>query len=920
MIRLVVMCLLVLCGTGQAATYYVSTSGNDTTGDGSSSNPWRNLQQCVAVGTPLAAGDTCIVRSGTYTNETGAIPGGWKGRVMVIGSTAPVATGAQPITIRSEVPLGATIEVPNTWPGVDCNAVSCPFAGIYIAGRSYYIIEGFQFVRPGSAYYTQAATAGVSVISASSGITIRGNHFHDIGRTVCHNGINGQGGIFAQTPTDMVIEHNQFNTIGRRRNGESGCVTTIFHHDHAIYAENSTNLTIRRNICWDVNRGFCVNLKARTAGTKTAHTAIYNNTFSGGSPTLNPSGQIALTDVLDDVQIKNNIFHDPANGYVVWWASSSATTGAGVILTDNLTNSPNTEANITELYLRPASLVSATSNNMNTSPGFVDAGGQDYRLASGSQAIDNGENIGLPFSGAKPDQGVYESYGPLSASISGHTIDLVTDALFVPLQPTSGVGGWSVSCTGCGTPGVSGVSSSSGTIRLDVSGLTGGVCASGQSFTITYASGTGTVVDSAMIASTQKQTLFSFSSYAVTNNCSGSSLPGYPPDSYIYYRFDENAGTNANDESANSLDGTLTGGAGWAVGKTGSGLSLSPQSGAYLAVPYGNGVDPSGQSITFAFWVNVPSGSEGLSVSYVGAPIGSDQRMYISAIGGTYRLGIQGSNGSTVGDLPVTAGWQHLCLNMNAATDVATLYKDGIASNSAGSVKAYTSYALSGNIELGRIGGVADGVGAVFDEFILYQSSEDCAAIYAGATPPDLSAGSFTLVTHRFEGVWLLPGAVVDVRQANGAGIPCVRGGAVAVHLQIQCDNVTPCSPQSFPLYYSLDGLNFSPVTDTPTSGGVSFYGDAADPLLNRYVADGPLSGSLPHTDGATSVLSAGQAQTYSLAQNTSLTLRYILKIAPSFSGDAVWVRPHRQLLGAAINTYLTVPKITVIEPQGSGD
>src|ERR1043165_835518 len=48
--------------SASATTYYVATNGNDTF-NGSSANPWATLQHAVET---IAAGDTILVRSGTY--------------------------------------------------------------------------------------------------------------------------------------------------------------------------------------------------------------------------------------------------------------------------------------------------------------------------------------------------------------------------------------------------------------------------------------------------------------------------------------------------------------------------------------------------------------------------------------------------------------------------------------------------------------------------------------------------------------------------------------------------------------------------------------------------------------------------------------------------------------------------------------
>lgn len=46
-----------------ASVYYVSTTGNDTTGTGTLSNPWKTIQKAADA---MAPGDTCMVRGGTY--------------------------------------------------------------------------------------------------------------------------------------------------------------------------------------------------------------------------------------------------------------------------------------------------------------------------------------------------------------------------------------------------------------------------------------------------------------------------------------------------------------------------------------------------------------------------------------------------------------------------------------------------------------------------------------------------------------------------------------------------------------------------------------------------------------------------------------------------------------------------------------
>jgi len=61
--------LMVAAAASAANTYYyVSVTGNDTIGTGTTDNPWRTIQYAVD-NTTVSAGDTIIVRDGTYNEN-----------------------------------------------------------------------------------------------------------------------------------------------------------------------------------------------------------------------------------------------------------------------------------------------------------------------------------------------------------------------------------------------------------------------------------------------------------------------------------------------------------------------------------------------------------------------------------------------------------------------------------------------------------------------------------------------------------------------------------------------------------------------------------------------------------------------------------------------------------------------------------
>jgi len=74
------------------ATYYVSTTGSDTTGDGSAGNPWLNTSYAVG---QAASGDTIVVAAGEYIenatitiNKNLTIIGSLQGNTIVDGNNS----------------------------------------------------------------------------------------------------------------------------------------------------------------------------------------------------------------------------------------------------------------------------------------------------------------------------------------------------------------------------------------------------------------------------------------------------------------------------------------------------------------------------------------------------------------------------------------------------------------------------------------------------------------------------------------------------------------------------------------------------------------------------------------------------------------------------------------------------------------
>lgn len=373
-----VLLLLFGSSTAEGATYYVATSGSDAN-PGTSSNPWRNPQKCAA--SPIQAGDTCIVRKGTYEEPNR------NGIVVYVRASSPAGTASQPITIKSETPLDAKIIIPSS--------VNAANAGFYVT-RPYYIIEGFD-ISGGENDGDSASHHAITFSPSATGGIARLNSIHHVGRTVCSDTVYGFDGVFVHATSDVLIERNTIYSIGRLRDGENGCSTIRFQNDHGIYAAATTNLTIRRNVFYDTNRGWPIHIyKSRE---KTTNLNISHNTLAGRSPTGKPYGHILLANTINGASIKNNISVDAQTGMV----NAYALTATDIIVSHNLSDT------LEKTGLSMSGVTFTNNIQRNTNLGFIDKSRNDFRLTSASAAINRGTTVGVPpVRDGAPDIGAYE--------------------------------------------------------------------------------------------------------------------------------------------------------------------------------------------------------------------------------------------------------------------------------------------------------------------------------------------------------------------------------------------------------------------------------------------------------------------------------------------------------------------------------
>lgn len=131
--------LMFLASIAHSATYYISPSGNDTTGNGTTGTPWATLSKAFD---EMSGGDTLIVKDGTYTGTANQITASQK---------PPVGSAEAWTIIKAENDGAAIFDGESTRGMIDVQYTgteSWSPVDAYTEGRAfYYQFEGMLYAR-----------------------------------------------------------------------------------------------------------------------------------------------------------------------------------------------------------------------------------------------------------------------------------------------------------------------------------------------------------------------------------------------------------------------------------------------------------------------------------------------------------------------------------------------------------------------------------------------------------------------------------------------------------------------------------------------------------------------------------------------------------------------------------------------------
>ena len=371
---LLLLAVLLLGQLASAATYYVATAGSDSN-PGTLAAPFLTLQQGV---NRAVAGDTVIVRDGTYGHVNSVTGGDSSGNEYAPVVLYNSGTAGAWITIKAEH-KGAAV--------LDCEMLCDAYINLYNA--SYIVIQDLVITRG----YKEAIHSN----DAAHHITLRGNQFQYIANRSTSTTLGLDGLYVNPNCHDFIIDSNVFHDIGR---------TNVNWLDHGLYL-HGFSFTIINNIFYNIPHGWSIQMADGLS-----NVLIANNTFAfpnGGGQ----DGQIMLWNSQSNLTIRDNIFYTPQNYALTRYTSSIA----GCSIDHNIVfGASGVMADSTGCTLG--------SNQIGANPNFANAASApfDFHVQVGGPGIDTGMtltavptdfDLNLRPQGSSSDIGAYEYVPPI---------------------------------------------------------------------------------------------------------------------------------------------------------------------------------------------------------------------------------------------------------------------------------------------------------------------------------------------------------------------------------------------------------------------------------------------------------------------------------------------------------------------------
>jgi parallel beta-helix repeat protein len=366
-----VAAIVLLATYADAATYYVSPSGNDANSCTSAqSTIAANQKATVSAGVAcLAAGDTLLIHGGTYTGTKNVID----------SQTYKVASGTSwstPVTIANVPGETVVLRPPNNVSGIRLTT----------GAPSYIVFQGFT----------------IDMVNSTSSADADGIFLY----TAHHNRFQDMEVMHAPNFGVHFAELTPFNQIVNSRIHDTGYPNSPSTNGHGLYITGSDNLFEGNEVYNNQGYGFHIYNNHGTHDDPSRN-IIRNNKIYGNGVHGSPAYAVVITWGSDNL-VYNNLVYGNRGGIQVY----SGSTNTGIY--NNTIYGNNDEGIVMQYYGTGATIrnnivyangtniqdwggaaAPTLDHNLMTDPAFQSAAGGDFSLTSTSRAIDAGATISL---------------------------------------------------------------------------------------------------------------------------------------------------------------------------------------------------------------------------------------------------------------------------------------------------------------------------------------------------------------------------------------------------------------------------------------------------------------------------------------------------------------------------------------------
>jgi hypothetical protein len=382
--QFILMICLLIASTSSAATYYVATTGNDAN-PGTLSLPFRSVHRGIST---LYAGDTLLVRGGTYNEPADVFPRS--------------GTSAYPITMQAygtEKVIFKTmiIQFSNVHYWI-VDGITFDGTGLWLGnGSSHNTFRNMEIMNSPSHGILESANGGPLGYNKFINLKI-----HDTGSNYYDNALymNGSNNLY-----EGIEIYHTCGTAMQIYNSSGGSVDNNIIRNNFVHDTSGKWMATYRPQCITNSGGNSDVGKGQGILVRGSNNKIYNNIVANIDSSLRPCGIGCGGIMVYDWGSSNLVYNNTVTGIVAASAIQISSGASNSRVINNIAY-----GNTTNIQNDSGSTI--LSHNLTTQPLFMNPAQLDFHLQATSSAINAGTTlteVQLDFDGVtRPQGGAYD--------------------------------------------------------------------------------------------------------------------------------------------------------------------------------------------------------------------------------------------------------------------------------------------------------------------------------------------------------------------------------------------------------------------------------------------------------------------------------------------------------------------------------